>query len=154
MLTFKTAIGIVVRGDDLELVCLKRGLNGVREGGRTILSGFRARRSAEAGAAYREFLRSQGLSSANAIVALPRRDVLLRTLTLPAEAAASLDKAVEYQVDSLHPFEEGGVDHAYSVLRNEGGRLLIAVVMVEKGIAASYYDWFSQAGIPVAGFTT
>jgi Tfp pilus assembly protein PilN len=36
----------------------------------------------------------------------------------------------------------------------KAGPLHVAVVMIEKGIAASYYDWFSQAGIPVSGFTT
>ncbi|GEM_PF-3725170 len=156
MLTWKTAIGIAVRGEDLEFVCLKRGLGGVREAGRTVLSGFRARRADEARAAYAEFLRSQGLSAANAIVALPRRDVLLRTLVLPGEALKSLDKAIEYQVDSLHPFEEGGVDYAYSVLGNssDAGHVLAAVVMIEKSAAASYYEWFSTAGIPVSGFTT
>ena len=167
MLTWKTSIGIAVRneskahapdgvGADLEFVCLKRGLNGVSEGGRMTLADFRARRPEDAAAAYREFLRSQGLSAANAVVALPRRDVLLRTLALPAEAARALDKAVEYQVDSLHPFEEGGVDYAYSLLGStaDAGRLNVAVVMIEKGIAASYQDWFSQAGIPVSGFTT
>src|SRR5580658_6444303 len=162
MLTWKTAIGIAVRNEspdgaaELEFVCLKRGLNGVSEGGRMTLSDFRSLRPAEAGAAYREFLRSQGLSAANAVVALPRRDVLLRTLALPAEAARTLDKAVEYQVDGLHPFEEGGVDYAYSIIggAEAAGSLHVAVVMVEKGIAASYYDWFAQAGIPVSGFTT
>jgi Tfp pilus assembly protein PilN len=161
MLTWKTAIGIAVHGDDLECVCLKRGLNGISEGGRMTLTAFRTRRPEEAGAAYREFLRSQGLSAANAVVALPRRDVLLRTIALPAEALRTLDKAIEYQVDSLHPFEEGGVDYAYSVLTRgdnaaspDASRLNVAVVMIEKGIAAGYYEWFSQAGIPVSGFTT
>jgi Tfp pilus assembly protein PilN len=173
MLTWKTAIGIAVRSEskaqapdgagetpdgagELEFVCVKRGLNGVRESGRMTLSDFRNHRPEEAGAAYREFLRSQGLSAANAVVALPRRDVLLRTIVLPAEAARALDKAVEYQVDGLHPFEEGGVDYAYSVIGHaeKGEPLHVAVVMIEKGIAASYYDWFSQAGIPISGFTT
>ncbi len=141
---------------NLEFVCLKRGLNGVSEGGRMTWIDFRARRPEEAGAAYRQFLRSQGLSVANAVVALPRRDVLLRTLTLPAEALRALDKAIEYQVDGLHPFEEGGVDYAYSPIgrASDTGHLQVAVVMIEKGIAASYYEWFAQAGIPISGFTT
>jgi Tfp pilus assembly protein PilN len=156
MLTWKTAIGIAVRAGDLEFVCLKRGLNGVSEGGSMTLTSFRTRRPEEAGVSYRQFLLAQGLSAANAVVALPRHEVLLRTLTLPAEAARSLDKAVEYQVDGLHPFEEGGVDYAYSVIQQgENARpLQVAVVMIEKGIAASYYEWFSQAGIPISGFTT
>jgi len=156
MLTWKTAIGIAVRANDLEFACLKRGLNGVTEGGRMTLTDYRARRPEDAGAAYRQFLKDQGISAANAVVALPRRDVLLRILTLPAEAQSTLDKAVEYQVDSLHPFEEGGVDYSYSLLARDadGGRLHVVVVMVEKGIAASYYEWFSQAGIPISGFTT
>ena len=153
MFTLKTAIGIAVQGDDLELVCLKRGLSGSEESGRTRISNFRAQRPDLAGVAYHDFLRACGLSNANVIVALPRRDVLLRTLLLPVEAARTLDKAVEYQVDGLHPFEEGGVDYAYRVLHQDQTHIQAGVVMVEKGIAASYYDWFVQAGIPVAGFT-
>jgi len=110
-------------------------------------------RPADAGVAYRDFLRSCGLSNANTIVALPRRDILLRAIKIPAAAAASLDKAVEYQVDSLHPFEEGGVDYSYAVLHKDEAQVQVLVVMVEKGIAAAYYDWFGQSGIPLAGFT-
>jgi len=153
MLTFKTAIGIAVLGDDLEFVCLKRGLSGTTESGRTRLANFRAMPAPASVAAYQDFLGLCGLAHANVSVALPRRDVLLRTLTLPAEAARTLDKAVEYQVDSLHPFEEGGVDFAHSILHQDDRHVLVAVAMVEKGIASSYYDWFAQAGIPVAAFT-
>jgi len=153
MFTLKTAIGIAVHGDDLELVCLKRGLGGIAEAGRTRIANFRAQRADLAAAAYRDFLRACGLSQANAIVALPRRDVLLRTLSLPPEALRTLDKTVEYQVDGLHPFEEGGVDYAYAVLHQDPTQIQAAVLMVEKNIAASYSDWFAQAAIPVAGFT-
>lgn len=153
MFTLKTTIGIAVQGDDLELVCLKRGLGGIHEAGRTRIANFRATRPDLANTMYRDFLAACGLSHANTIVTLPRRDVLLRTVLLPAEAARTLDQAMGYQVDTLHPFEEGGVDYAYSLLRQDAANIFAGVVMVEKGIAASYYDWFAQAGIPVAGFT-
>lgn len=149
MLTWKTVIGIAVKGDDLEFVCLKRGLDGVHESGRMTLKDFRH----QDGAAYRQFLRTQGLSSANAVVALPRKDVLVRTIALPVEAANNLDQAVSYQVDNLHLYEEGGVYYGYSVWKKDANRIHVAVVMVEKGLAATYYDWFAQAGIPITALT-
>jgi Tfp pilus assembly protein PilN len=153
MLTLKTAIGIAIRGEDLEFVCLKRTLGGVSEPETMRLEKYRAMRPADAGRAYRQFLERCGLSATNAMVALPRRQVLLRVITLPAEAKHNLAKAIEYQVDTLHPFEEGGVDYDFAVLRQDEGRLQVAVVMVDKGTAQEHYEWFSQAGIAIAGFT-
>lgn len=156
MLTLKTAIGIEIRGADLEFVCLKRRLRGLFVAERMRLERYRALRPAEAGREYRAFLKRQGLKTANAVVSLPRGQALLRLLALPAEAERNLAKVIDYQVDGLHPFEEGGVYYDFAVLRREdsdGGRLQVAVVMMEKKAADEYYEWFSQAGIAVAGFT-
>jgi len=153
MLTLKTAIGIAVRGEDLEFLCLKRGLREVETAGRMRLENYRRMNPGEAGLAYREFLRQMGVSTANAFLALPRGQALMRILTLPAEAESNLAKTVEYQVDSLHPFDEGAVDYDWTLLQKQAGRLQVAVVMVEKKTGAEYADWLAQAGIAVAGIT-
>lgn len=153
MLTLKTAIGIAVRGDDLEFLCLKRGLRDIETAGRMRLESYRSMNPAEAGLEYREFLRQMGVSAANAFLALPRSQALMRVLTLPAEAESNLAKTVEYQVDGLHPFDEGAVDYDWTLLQKHAGRLQVAVVMVEKKTGADYADWLAQAGIAVAGIT-
>ncbi len=153
MLTLKTAIGIAVRGEDLEFLCLKRGLRAVETAGRMRLENYRRMNPAEAGLAYREFLRQMGVSTANAFLALPRGQALMRILTLPAEAEGNLAKTVEYQVDSLHPFDEGAVDYDWTLLQKQAGRLQVAVVMVEKKTGVEYAEWLAQAGIAVAGIT-
>ncbi len=154
MLTLKTSIGIAVRGADLEFLCLKRRISGMAAGETMRLENFRAMRPGEAGATYAAFLKRQGMSSANATVSLPRSETLLRVLALPVEAESNLAKAVEYQVDGLHPFDEGGVDYDFTVIHKDQAGIRVAVVMVKKEITQSYYEWFSQAGIPVSGFTS
>ena len=96
MLTLKTAIGIAVRGEDLEFLCLKQGLRDVEIAGRMRLENYRRINPAEAGVAYRDFLKQMGVSTANAFLAIPRGRALMRIVTLPAEAEANLAKAVEY----------------------------------------------------------
>jgi len=156
MLTLKTAVGIAVRGEDLEFLCLKRSLRGVEIAGRLRLEKYRRLTPGEAGVSYREFLKQMGVSTANAFLALPRAQALVRFLALPAEAENNMAKAVEYQVDSLHPFEEGAVLYDWTLLTTpakQTGRLQVAVVMVEKKTAEEYMEWLAASGIPAAGFT-
>ena len=164
-----TSIGIAIRGSGLEAVCLRGRGRRLRVSGFLRIEDFRTRPVAEVAQQYRRFREENHALSTSALVALPRGAGLVRTLELPPEVAPDLGQTVAYQVDQLHPFEEGSVYFDYALLpeppaRNTGNgtgtveegrgrRLRVAVALVEKHTLDQLYQWFCQAGVAVAGFT-
>ena len=164
-----TSIGIAIRGNHLEAVCLRGRGRRLRVSGFLRIEDFRARPVAEVAQQYRRFREENHALSTSALVALPRGAGLVRTLELPPEVAPELGQTLAYQVDQLHPFEEGSVYFDYALLpeppaRNTGNgtgtveegrgrRLRVAVALVEKNTLDQLYQWFCQAGVDVAGFT-
>ena len=162
-----TSIGIAVRDKHLEVVCLRGRWRRLVVTGFLRIEDYLARPAAEVAQQYQRFRKQNHALATSAMVALPRGAGLVRTLELPAGVAPNLAQAVAYQVDSLHPFEEGSVYFDYAVLpqlpaedsgdgpvkNGQGGRLSVAVALVEKTALDQLYEWFCRAEIPVAGFT-
>ncbi len=164
-----TSIGIAIRGNHLEVVCLRGRGRRVTVSGFLRIEDFLTRPVGEVAQQYQRFRKENHALTSSAMVALPRGAGLLRILDLPAEVAPNLAQAVAYQVDSLHPFEEGSVYFDYAVLpeppaeaggngtgagsNGQRGRLRVAVALVERGTLDRLYQWCCQAGIDVAGFT-
>ena len=113
-----TGCGIEVRGDDLLVVAAKSRPKGVSVVGRMELARFRERPPHEWGTEYAEFVRDLGLSHLAATVSIPRNDVIVRQIQLPPVKGKDLAAAVHYQIDTLHPFDEDEVYHAYAPLRD------------------------------------
>ena len=166
MMYFGTSIGIAVRGEDLEAVCVRGRWNKVAVTGFLRIENYRSRPVEEVAEQYRRFRKANHAMTASAIVALPRESGLLRVLELPAEIGQNLAAAIGYQVDTLHPFEEGGVYFDYALLPAPGGQpqpasetgasrgpVRVAVGLAEKRSVDELYDWCCRAGIDVAGFT-
>jgi Tfp pilus assembly protein PilN len=166
MMYFGTSIGIAVRGEDLEAVCVRGRWNRVAVAGFLRIENYRSRPVEEVAEQYRRFRKAHHAMTASAIVALPRESGLLRVLELPAEIGQNLAAAIGYQVDTLHPFEEGGVYFDYALLPAPGGQpqpaaetgasrgpVRVAVGLAEKRSVDELYDWCCRAGIDVAGFT-
>ena len=166
MMYFGTSIGIAVRGEDLEAVCVRGRWNKVAVTGFLRIENYRSRPVEEVAEQYRRFRKANHAMTASAIVALPRESGVLRVLELPAEIGQNLAAAIGYQVDTLHPFEEGGVYFDYALLPAPGGQpqpasetgasrgpVRVAVGLAEKRSVDELYDWCCRAGIDVAGFT-
>lgn len=148
-----TSIGIAVRGEHLEVVCLRGRFRKVTVAGFVRIENFRTRPATDVAREYEQFRKAHHASTTSAVVALPRSAGLVRTLELPAAAASNLAQAVSYQIDSLHPFEEGEVYYDYAALGAQDGRVRVAVALVEKKSADDLYNALAAAGVDVAGFT-
>ena len=164
----QTGIGIDCEGDTFRAVCVRRQWNRLRVVDRLEISAYRKLEASECGRLYRAFLRKHGLKAPQTVVALPRSAALLRSLTLPQTVEKELARAVEYQLESLHPFEEGGVYWDFAVWKGPpagawgklsanaaesgGGRLETIVGIAERKQVDAIAAWFEQAGIPVSQF--
>ncbi|MBI3933522.1 MAG: PilN domain-containing protein [Acidobacteria bacterium] len=123
----------------------------------------------ECGKRYREFLRRNGLKAPWTVVALPRSQVLLRMVRFPKGIEKDLMSAVQYQLDALHPFEEGAVVWDHAIWKSDGpasrnpasgneapaepGDIQVLVAIAQKAYIEGLADWFREAGIPVSQFS-
>ncbi|MDA1312028.1 MAG: pilus assembly protein PilM [Acidobacteria bacterium] len=151
-----TGCGIEIRGDDLLVIAAKSRPNGVSVIGRKLLAGFRERPPREWGGEYAAFLKDLGLSHLAATVTIPRGDVIVRQIQLPPVKGKDLAAAIQYQIDTLHPFGEDEVYYSFAPLREidkTGGELPVGVVIAEKLKIDEYASLFEAAGIPVSAFS-
>jgi len=154
-------VGIEIRGDDLVVLLLKSRLKGVVVAGRSVLKDFRHRPAAEWGGEYAGFLKSHGFRDLPATLVLPRAEVIVRALSLPAATRSDLRSAVQFQVDGLHPYGEENVYYAFAALdppqaaRPDAGASLadVAVVIVAKPVVDGYADLFAEAGVKLRSMT-
>ena len=140
-----------VRGAESMRVCAVR----VRPTGVRVLSGFTVedfdrQPAAEWGAVYTAALAKLGLRGTPAVVILPRHDVILRQIALPGVSAKDLPAAVAFQMDGLHPYEDGEVAAAWARLGNSPA---VLVAIARREVVDRYTTLFAEAGIKVAGFT-
>ena len=163
----QSGIGIDFSEGSFQATCVKRQWNGIRVAGRLEIPQYKQLGPGDCGRLYREFLRENGLEVPWTVVALPRSAVLLRSLRLPQAVEKDLRRAVEYQLDALHPFEEESVCWDYSAWKlpetarrggittgvGEPGLLEVRLAIAEKKYVEEMASWFAEAGIAVSQFT-
>ena len=164
----QSGIGIDCESEVFRAVYVKQHRNRARVADTLEVPEYRALGPSECGRRYREFLRKHGLKAPQTVVALPRRAVLLRSLGFPRTVENELASAVEYQLDNLHPFEQGEVCWDYAVWKQpqasawkklaakpeepDGGRLHVLVGIAARAEVDETAAWFEEAGIPVSQF--
>src|SRR5512143_3278618 len=104
LMAFGSGVGVQVVGDNLEVAAARVRPSGIQVLGRTTIANYTTRPAAEWGVEYSRFLRSMGASHVSATVLLPRRDVIVRQLSLPGVSAKDMEGAIRFQLDSLHPY--------------------------------------------------
>lgn len=166
LLTLGPGVGIEIRGEDLAVVLVKSRWKGVVVAGRTLVKDFRNRPAAEWGAEYDAFLKSHGFRDLPATLALPRGEVIVRLLSLPAATRADLRSAVQFQIDSLHPYGEDNVYYGFSALERRravraaaapagaaSAQTDVAVLIAAKPVVDGYADLFAEAGVKLRAMT-
>jgi Tfp pilus assembly protein PilN len=150
LLAAGTGVGIQIEEDTLRVVAARVRPSGVRLLGAASIPGFHERTAAEWGAVYADFARRAGAGHLAATVLLPRRDVIARVLMLPGVPARDIASAIQYQIDSLHPFPEEQIAWSWARLGTKGA---VLVAIARKGTIDRYVTSFAEAGIKIAAFT-
>jgi Tfp pilus assembly protein PilN len=147
---FGTGVGIEIRDDELQVtvVRVRPSQTGVL-GSATVLD-YRNRPAAEWGAELNAFLKKLGAAHISATVLLPRRDVIVRQISVPGVSNRDLASAVQLQVDSLHPFADEEVAYTQARLGNTSS---VLVGIARRDAIIRYSALFAEAGIKVASFT-
>src|SRR5258708_1858810 len=83
LLAIGSGIGIEIRGGDLEVAVARVRPGRIRVPGTLAIPNFAARPAVEWGVEYQRFVKSLGVAHLSATVLLPRREVIVRHVSLP-----------------------------------------------------------------------
>jgi len=149
LLAFGSGVGVEIAGADLEVVAARVRPSRISVLGRLTIPNYAGRPAAEWGADYSRFLKSLGVSHLSATVLLPRREVIVRQVTLAGVAPKDIESAIRFQLDTLHPYGDDDVSYGWSALSY--GAVLVGIV--RRSTVDRYHQLFTEAGIPVSSFT-
>jgi len=102
------------------------------------------------GTEYAAFLRKHGCAHVAATVLLPRREVMVRHLSLPGVSDKDLPAAIEFQMDGLHPYPEEEVASSWARIP---GTSSVLVAITRRAVIERFVTLFGEAGIQVGAFT-
>ena len=145
-----TGVGIEIGREDLNVTVARVRPGGVRILGTLTINGFRGQPAAEWGATYTSFLKKLRSSYLPATVMLPREDVVVRQVPLPGVADRDVPAALNFQVDSLHPFAEEEAIYDWARIA-KGPTILVGIT--RRPVLDKYMALFAEAGAKISAFT-
>jgi hypothetical protein len=149
LLAFGSGVGLEIGDTGLEAVIARVRPTRVDVIGRMTIPQYATRPAAEWGAEYTRFLKAAGAHRLSATVLLPRKETIVRQISLPGVASRDIEGAVRFQLDSLHPYGEDEVVWGWSPVGY--GSVLVGIVL--RSTLDRYVALFSEAGIAARSFT-
>lgn len=149
-LAIGTGVGIEIGATDLRVVAVRVRPSGARVLGAVTLARFREQPAGVWGDDYAAFLRGLGLSHLTATVLLPRRETIVRQISVPGVEDRDLDSAVRLQLDTLHPYPE---EEAVAAWVRIGRTPAVLIAITRRAVLEQYTERFAEAGVKVSGFT-
>jgi Tfp pilus assembly protein PilN len=147
-------IGVEIAGpqgaESLEVTAVRVRPNGARVAGRLTIPDFARQPAALWGNEYANFARKLDLRYVAATVLLPRKDLIVRQLTLPGVSDKDLGSAIQFQMEGLHPYPEDDVVSSWARLP---GTATVLVAIARRAAVDRYTSMFAEAGIKIGGFT-
>ena len=142
-------LGLSFDRDALHLSLLSHHWKRLRRVDRQTVGRFDQVSSAERRRQVQGFLKRNQVTHCNVVLSLPRREVLVRELELPAEARDNLAKVVEYQMVNLLPSEEQAVSYDYLVVQEPSGspRLRATIFVILQSTLERYLDLCRGLGL-------
>lgn len=149
-LAFGEGVAIEIDGDSLNILATR-----VRPHGAGVIATHRIERIGERpagdwGDEYAAFLRKHGLHREAALVLLPRRELIVRTVNLPGVPDKDLAAAMQYQLEGLHPYAE---EEAHAAWARLGGSSTVVTAIARWDRIEHWSVLFAEAGVALSGFT-
>ncbi len=156
MIYLRTSIGVEIRQGDLLITCLQSNFTaGVFTHVKRIAD-YSSRDRAEVRREIDLFFKSKRLKRDGIVLGIPRQDVVIRYLDLPAEVADNLRQVVLYQVQAFEPTEEDKYYHDFALLPSTPGakRLSVLLVMIKKSLLDAHLAVLREVGLKPTSVTT
>jgi len=148
-MAFGRGVGIEIGPQDLTVSVVRMRPSGATVLGVETIENFRGRPAGEWGRQYSDFVRKFALGHVAAVVLVPRQEVIVRTVAFPGVKDNELAAAVNFQLDTLHPYDEDDAVLTYARL----DEVHVLVGVIRRQLFEQYQALFAEAGIKVASFT-
>jgi len=153
-LAFGHGVGIEVvgphGGESLRVTAVRVHPGGARVAGTLSFDDAMHHAAGVWGTEYAEFVRKHGCAHVAATVLLPRREVMVRHLSLPGVSDKDLPAAIEFQLDGLHPYREEDVAASWARIP---GTSSVLVAITRRAVIERFVTLFGEAGIRVGAFS-
>jgi hypothetical protein len=153
-LAYGNGIGIQIAGphgsESLHIAAARIRPNGARVLGHLTIEDFPHQAAGVWGTEIGAFIRRMDLRYVAATVLLPRQDLIVRQLALPGVSDKDLAAAVQFQMDSLHPYPEDDVMSSWARLP---GTSTVLVAIARRAAVDRYAELFAEAGVKIGSFT-
>lgn len=154
VLAFGSGVGIEIGGprgaESLRITAARVRPTGAKLIERLIIADFPHQPAGVWGTEYAAFLRKLDLRHVPATVLLPRQDVIVRQLAMPGVAEKDLAPAVQFQIDSLHPYADDDVVSSWARLP---GTAVVLIAIARRAEIDRYASLFAEAGVRIGCFT-
>ena len=143
------SLGLAFGPDSLHLSLLSSHWERVRQVDAETIDDFQAMPPDHRGRRVQAFLERNRADHYSVVLALPRREVLLRQLELPLEARENLAKVVDYQLVNLLPSEEQAVatDTLAERVESDPPRLRVTLFVVLRSAMERTLDSVRELGL-------
>jgi Tfp pilus assembly protein PilN len=149
-LAIGTGVGIEAGPRHLNVVVARVRPSGVRILGSLTIHDFRNQPASEWGAVYANFLAKLGVGYLSAVAVVRRDEVTVRPVPLPGVARKDIDGALQFQMDSLHPYPETDPVSGWARI----GKPDTVLVGIARRATVDYYTTlFAEAGVKLAALT-
>lgn len=144
-------LGVSVTPEDIRLSLVSRQLKRFQIRDVLTLSTWRERELPELKKDVTAFLKKNKAVECPAILSIPRRQTVMRQLTLPADAHSNLAKVVEYQLMNLLPAEDVAFVYDFSVSKTakSAGGLSVTVFLAMRSVLDNDLQICDSLGIKV-----
>ena len=144
-------LGIAITDDVIRLSLVSRQLNSIQIRDLLTLSAWQEKSLPDLKSEVTKFLKRNKTSELAAVLSLPRREVVVRQLTLPGDAQSNLAKVLEYQIANLLPAEDALVVYDYSVAKYErnAASLSVTVFLAMRSLLEKHLQICEGLGIKV-----
>lgn len=135
------SIGIEIRNDSWAVVGLKRTVYGVRTKGYRFLTGETVKdRLGE----LKSFIAEAGLGGADVTIGLPKEDVIIKAVQIPAPSVDAIGEILRYEIAKHIPFFVDDVYYDYQILGWKDGLFVVLFASVKKAYVDEIFEQFKM----------
>ncbi len=152
MITLDSSIGIDIKEDCLAMVHLQKsvrsmGLKHYEAIPLPSLGESEERRERIVIEGVNDFMKKVNVRTPKIFLSIPRKDVLLRYVTLPLTAKENLGQVLEYELERYVPFSIEEVYFDFQILKQGEKTLHILLIVVKREVIHSYLDLLSLTNL-------
>lgn len=143
-------LGLAVDGSNLTAVAVHNKFNKLNYQGHEHLEAFESLQDEEVVEFIEEFQAKYKIKRSDTMLVIPRSEIDVQFADFPAEAGASLDEAIEYQLPNYFPGDIEGYDFFHQVI-HRGDNLRVMIIATRKEYLGHAFSYLRRYKLKLSG---